>query len=188
MLVQFQSQNRWMRFIQVTLTVRVYKSNRETNAAPSLVLNSKYFLHIVKQIQSFRQFIWHLLKRPTRKHLNKVMSCKAVSWTRASWKETNTCIKIKQLVVLGKQKLVTLNRSSGVTRVKGQPGQLTNKQLSRRSWVGGEPLTALETHHGSFLDFHLNLCISRHMISEMTLYSVLYTVFWYFVKILNYLV
>jgi len=30
--------------------------------------------------------------------------------------------------------------SSGVTRVKGQPGQLTNKQLSRRSaersWVG----------------------------------------------------
>src|SRR6218665_206155 len=66
---------------------------------------------------------------------------------------------------------------SGVTRVKGQPGQLTNKQLSRRSWVGGEPLTALETHHGSFLDFHLNLCISRHMISEMTRYSVLYTVF-----------
>jgi len=31
--------------------------------------------------------------------------------------------------------------SSGVTRVKGQPGQLTNKQPSRRSaersWVGG---------------------------------------------------
>jgi len=30
--------------------------------------------------------------------------------------------------------------SSGVTRVKGQPGQLTNKQLSRRSaersWMG----------------------------------------------------
>jgi len=33
------------------------------------------------------------------------------------------------------------NEYSGVTRVKGQPGQLTNKQLSRwsaeRSWVGG---------------------------------------------------
>ena len=31
--------------------------------------------------------------------------------------------------------------ASGVTRVKGQPGQLTNKQPSRRSaersWVGG---------------------------------------------------
>src|SRR6218665_877383 len=33
--------------------------------------------------------------------------------------------------------LPTLIMTSGVTRVKGQPGQLTNKQLSRRSWVGG---------------------------------------------------
>jgi len=38
-----------------------------------------------------------------------------------------------------------LHVCSGVTRVKGQPGQLTNKQLSRRSaersWVGETALT-----------------------------------------------
>src|SRR6218665_2976145 len=49
--------------------------------------------------------------------------------------------------------------SSGVTRAKGQPGQLTNKQLSwrsaERSWVGGEPLT--ETHLRSLLYLHFEL-------------------------------
>jgi len=59
---------------------------------------------------------------------------------------------------------------SGVTRVKGQPGQLTSKQPSRRraehSWVGGEPPT--EIHHRSFSWFsYLNWCISTHIISEI---------------------
>src|SRR6218665_1705914 len=48
--------------------------------------------------------------------------------------------------------------SSGVTRVKGQPGQLTNKQqLSREvlSVVGWEREPLTETHHRSLLDFHI---------------------------------
>jgi len=53
--------------------------------------------------------------------------------------------------------------SSGITRVKGQPGQLTNKQLSRRSAEHSgrerEPLT--ETHHRSFLDFHILIEVFR---------------------------
>ena len=60
-----------------------------------------------------------------------------------------------------KYKTKEVTNASGVTRVKGQPGQLTNKQLSRRSaerrlhvvgWEG-KPLT--ETHHRSFLDFNI---------------------------------
>ena len=71
---------------------------------------------------------------------------------------------------------------SGVTRVKGQPGQLTNKQLSRRSaerrWVGGGAAHRSPPEVISWFSY-LNSCISRHNYdfrnTVITLYSVLCT-------------
>jgi len=80
--------------------------------------------------------------------------------------------------------------ASGVTRVKGQPGQLTNKQLSwqsaEHSWVGGRGSRSQKPTIDHFLIFmfefvHFEAYDFRNYFIFCFMY--IWKVFWYFVKI-----
>jgi len=78
--------------------------------------------------------------------------------------------------------------------VKGKPGQLTKKQVSRRSakrsWAGGgSSRSQKRTPHRSFLDFHIWICafwgiwFPKYRDYFIFCFMYIWKVFWYFVKI-----